>query len=356
MKFSYLADGSKREAVNGSGGGLAYKGSLIYRKASGGALTLEGANVPEGRLLPGGVRYHVQDHLGSVRAVLDGVSGGLYAVTDYDLYGSSSANSSASGYLTTAPSGETFRYHFTGKEDQGVEFTAPYTDFGARHYAPTLRRWLVPDPMSEKYYGISPYAYCAGDPVNCVDPDGKKVRFAKGSTDIFKKRFADAVQFMNAKNTSYNLFLLEQSELVFTLSESSGMNSFDYRTRTINWNPTRLSKNDETGIIRSPVTSLAHEIGHAKRYNEAYENNDIEAYQKRSIRGSDSQYSTLEERVVITTTEQVAARRHGEIIDNEVTRYNHQGTQVIFRDIDLKDKTMLEIIQMVINQNAVNRK
>lgn len=52
----------------------------------------------------------------------------------------------------------------------------------------------------------------------------------------------------------------------------------------------------------------------------------------------------------------MAARRHGEIIDNEVTRYNHQGTQVIFRDIDLKDKTMLEIIQMVINQNAVNRK
>ena len=174
VKYSYLADGSKREAVNGSGGGLAYKGSLIYRKASGGALTLEGANVPEGRLLPGGVRYHVQDHLGSVRAVMDGVSGGLYAVTDYDLYGSSSAHSGASPYLGTAPSGETFRYHFTGKEDQGVEFTAPYTDFGARHYAPTLRRWLVPDPMSEKYYGISPYAYCAGDPVNKVDILGQR--------------------------------------------------------------------------------------------------------------------------------------------------------------------------------------
>ncbi len=29
------------------------------------------------------------------------------------------------------------------------------------------------DPMSEKYYGISPYAYCGSDPVNYVDPDGK---------------------------------------------------------------------------------------------------------------------------------------------------------------------------------------
>ena len=30
-----------------------------------------------------------------------------------------------------------------------------------------------PDPLAEKYYHISPYAYCAGDPVNLVDPDGR---------------------------------------------------------------------------------------------------------------------------------------------------------------------------------------
>ncbi len=28
------------------------------------------------------------------------------------------------------------------------------------------------DPMAEKYYGISPYAYCAGDPINLIDPTG----------------------------------------------------------------------------------------------------------------------------------------------------------------------------------------
>lgn len=32
-----------------------------------------------------------------------------------------------------------------------------------------------PDPLSEKYYGISPYAYCAGNPVNYVDPDGRHI-------------------------------------------------------------------------------------------------------------------------------------------------------------------------------------
>ena len=45
-------------------------------------------------------------------------------------------------------------------------------DFGARLYSPVIRRWTTPDPKSEDWYGISPYSYCAGDPVNFVDPDG----------------------------------------------------------------------------------------------------------------------------------------------------------------------------------------
>ena len=32
------------------------------------------------------------------------------------------------------------------------------------------------DPLCEKYYSISPYAYCAGNPVNLVDPNGMKVK------------------------------------------------------------------------------------------------------------------------------------------------------------------------------------
>lgn len=32
------------------------------------------------------------------------------------------------------------------------------------------------DPLCEKYYSVSPYAYCAGNPVNRVDLDGREVR------------------------------------------------------------------------------------------------------------------------------------------------------------------------------------
>ena len=30
-------------------------------------------------------------------------------------------------------------------------------------------------PLSEKYYTSSPYAYCADNPINLVDPDGRRI-------------------------------------------------------------------------------------------------------------------------------------------------------------------------------------
>ena len=49
-------------------------------------------------------------------------------------------------------------------------------DFGARIYDPTLARWLAPDPMMEKYYDMSPYGYCMGNPIKYVDEKGDSVR------------------------------------------------------------------------------------------------------------------------------------------------------------------------------------
>ena len=75
------------------------------------------------------------------------------------------------------------RISFGGKEIAGQKVSvstgiaaaaagSPYLDFGARVYDPRTAAWLSHDPLSEKYYSISPYAYCAGNPVNLVDPTG----------------------------------------------------------------------------------------------------------------------------------------------------------------------------------------
>ncbi len=47
-------------------------------------------------------------------------------------------------------------------------------DFSARCLIAPLGQWGVPDRNAEKYYPYSPYTYCAGDPINYVDPDGNE--------------------------------------------------------------------------------------------------------------------------------------------------------------------------------------
>lgn len=62
---------------------------------------------------------------------------------------------------------------FTGKERD--EETG-YGYFGARYMDHELMTmWLSVDPMSDKYPSISPYAYCAWNPVKLVDPNGEEV-------------------------------------------------------------------------------------------------------------------------------------------------------------------------------------
>ena len=39
-------------------------------------------------------------------------------------------------------------------------------------YNSDLSLWMSVDPMSYKYPNLSPYTYCAGNPVRLVDPDG----------------------------------------------------------------------------------------------------------------------------------------------------------------------------------------
>lgn len=60
---------------------------------------------------------------------------------------------------------------FTGKERDSE---TGYGYFGARYMDHELMTmWLSIDPMADKYPGISPYAYCAWNPIRLVDPDGR---------------------------------------------------------------------------------------------------------------------------------------------------------------------------------------
>ena len=62
---------------------------------------------------------------------------------------------------------------FTGKERD--EETG-YGYFGARYMDHELTTmWLSVGPMSDKYSSLSPYNYCAWNPVKLVDPEGREI-------------------------------------------------------------------------------------------------------------------------------------------------------------------------------------
>jgi len=63
-------------------------------------------------------------------------------------------------------------YTFSGKEKDAE---TGYGYFGARYYDSGLSIWLSVDPMSDKYPSMSPYNYCANNPVILVDPDGREI-------------------------------------------------------------------------------------------------------------------------------------------------------------------------------------
>lgn len=165
VNYAYLADGTKYKAQGADGDGFVYTGSLRWRLG-------EDELLPESVAITGGravcdttdtwaANYYICDHLGSVRTVTD-ENGTVLANYDYLPYGTD--------MLRDAVTADVTDYRFTGKELQ--------RDFGANLYDSFARfqhnngRFLSIDPKAESFYHISPYTYCAGDPVNLVDPDG----------------------------------------------------------------------------------------------------------------------------------------------------------------------------------------
>ena len=111
--------------------------------------------------------YYNQDHLGNIREVVHS-RGSVHQVTNYYPFGAPYADAAAVNNANFQP------YKYNGKELDRMHGLDTY-DYGARQYDPILGRWDRMDPLCEKYYSVSPYAYCANNPVNAVDPDGKKV-------------------------------------------------------------------------------------------------------------------------------------------------------------------------------------
>jgi len=185
----------------------------------GGYVTFEGAT-PK-------YHFYVQDHLGNNRAVVS-QTGVVEQQTQY--YPSGAIMTSISFGLSQQP------YLYSGKELDRMHALDWY-DFGARHYDAALLRWQSIDPMCEKYYHISPYAFCANNFVNAFDPDGRDwvVREYDGKDEYyFDREVRSAEAFHNKYGNKDNMryiadgtkVTLDGSEYVFS-NEGNGSVSID---------------------------------------------------------------------------------------------------------------------------------
>ena len=166
-KVSYIYTSSGEKLATQVGSSLTYyRGPLVY----------SGNNLlylvhPEGltrKSTIGFVYYYAKrDHLGSTRVLCHASGNTLVAdqTTGYYPFGLAHGH----GNLNLN------RYLFSGKELQdqslGGKLLGLY-DFGSRFYDPTLGRWFNVDPKLEF---VSPYGYCANNPVLYIDPNGEDI-------------------------------------------------------------------------------------------------------------------------------------------------------------------------------------
>ena len=172
--FTHGSDGEKLSVKSGNNG-FEYLGSLIYVRRSG-KLSFEQVLFDEGAVKSSGPEYWLRDHLGSVRVIVN-KAGKILEQNDYYPFGGRHGNSSLAISSTN-------RYKFSGKESL-EPFDIGLLDFGARYYDLRIARWSTQDPMSDSYLSLSPYNYCAGNPISFVDPTGMKID--KASAEAFKR-------------------------------------------------------------------------------------------------------------------------------------------------------------------------
>ena len=138
-----------------------YCGDIIYKDGEiERILTDNGYAVPDSA---GGYDYYyyVKDWQGNVRAVIDEANRRM-ELNSYYPYG-----------MPMSSTASVQPYKYGGKELDRTNGLDMY-DFHARQYDPIVPRFTTIDPMAEKYPSISPYAYCAGNPILYKDPDGKE--------------------------------------------------------------------------------------------------------------------------------------------------------------------------------------
>jgi RHS repeat-associated protein len=140
-------------------------------------------------------------------------------------------------------------YSFNGKEK---DYESGFHYYGARYYNSELSIWLSVDPMSDKYPSLSPYAYCADNPVKFIDPKGREIDLSNLS-EREKNIYLKNIEILK-QNKMFQVYYehLEKSDIKYIIKFGQG------RGGSGSFNP----KTNEVYSI-DDMYSLSQELFHA---------------------------------------------------------------------------------------------
>ena len=252
------------------------------------------------------------DHLGSASWITD-LGGEPVQHLQYKPFGSEHVDQQAPGTDYSE------RFRFTGKERDAE---TGYDYFGARYYSSSLGIWLSVDPMSDKYPNLSPYVYCADNPMRLVDLEGCEwdpaaIKYVEKYKEEVNLRIG-YINNLREKNKSTKLLDLQFDEYNKILGELNDLGNDPNNIYRIT-NGVNLGKNVQgevsyggtneaglniiqidlapTGNVAFYLDPLAHELKHAYQYFEGYlgfsydangikqSNNSIEFEKEAHLRG-----------------------------------------------------------------------
>ena len=139
-----------------------YCGRYIYKNGTLDKVLFDGGYIDR----DGGYNYFIKDYQGSVRVVVN-EQDSVVESDNYYPYGQLFTEGAPSGYAAQP-------WKYGGKEldrEHGIN----EHDFGARRQMPQLGMFSTQDPLRWDNPDVSPYLYCAANPINRIDPTGRDV-------------------------------------------------------------------------------------------------------------------------------------------------------------------------------------
>ena len=242
-----------------------------------------------------------------------------YYITDYQGNNTGIINSipeitSENNYY---PYGEPWRelkeipFMFSGNERLLVDGLNEY-DFHARRYNAAIPAFTSWDACNEQYPWLSPYAYCAGNPINLTDASGNRIVVLDNGTEWELRYEGGEYNFFNTKDNSMEYwnspFMIEliqgfdqlikgdvgktlvdgliQSQETITIQEPEGkeQNTFNFNNNVLTWDykdmkggpNVNINLNDYTSQERPVFIGLGHELAHA--FDAVYGNKDLSTW------------------------------------------------------------------------------